>query len=57
MVHDEYIRVARKLLATGMDGGTDLFVTDVPKVFPDHEELQTEPFALEVLARQKLNDE
>ena len=57
MVHDEYIRVARKLLATGMDGKTPLFVTDIPKLFPDHEELQREPFALEVLARQKLNDE
>jgi hypothetical protein len=57
LVRDEYIRIARKLLATGMDGGLDAYVTDVPKLFPNSPDLRTEPFALEALARQKLTDE
>jgi hypothetical protein len=57
LVHDEYIRIARKLLASGMDPSLDLYVTDVPKLFPNNPDLQTEPFALEVLARQPLTSE
>jgi signal transduction histidine kinase len=55
MVHDEFIRVARKLMASGMEAATDVYVTDVPKLFSGHPELlEKEPFSLEVLARQKL---
>jgi hypothetical protein len=58
MVHDEFIRVARKLVGSGMEAGTDVYVTDIPKLFPGHPELlEKEPFSLEVLARQKLSGE
>jgi hypothetical protein len=58
MVRDEYIRIARKLIASGMDGATGLLLTDVPKLFPGCQELlEREPVELEVLARQKLDGE
>lgn len=58
MVHDEYIRIARKLIASGMDGGTSVLLTDVAKLFPGCRELlEREPVELEVLAGQKLADE
>ncbi len=58
MVHDEFIRIARKLLASGIDAALGVYVTDIPKLFPGHPELlEKEPFALEVLARQKLTAE
>ncbi len=56
MVHDEYIRIARKLIASGMDGGTGVLLTDIPKLFPGCAELlEREPVELEVLARQNLS--
>jgi hypothetical protein len=58
MVHDEYIRVARKLIKTGLrpDIGTEL--TDLPKFFPGANELDDDhPFPLEVLARLPLSGE
>jgi hypothetical protein len=58
MVHDEYIRIARKLMGSGMEGGTGVLLTDVPKLFPGVQELlEREPVELEVLARQKLHGE
>jgi Histidine kinase-, DNA gyrase B-, and HSP90-like ATPase len=58
MVHDEYIRIARKLIATGMDGGTSVLLTDIPRLFPGCRELlEREPVELEVVARQRLSGE
>jgi len=57
MVHDEYIRIARKLTASGMDGATAVLLTDVPKLFPGCAELEREPAELEVVARQPLYGE
>jgi two-component sensor histidine kinase len=58
MVHDEYIRIARKLSASGMDGRTGVHLTDVEKLFPGYTELLgAQPVALEVLAIQKLSTE
>jgi Histidine kinase-, DNA gyrase B-, and HSP90-like ATPase len=53
MVHDEYIRVARKLLETGLPGDLGVQLTDLGKFFPDAGDLTDEMlFPLEVLARQ-----
>jgi hypothetical protein len=58
MVHDEYIRIARKLVASGLEGRVGVHLTEIQKFFADRPELiEKEPFALEVLARQKLTDE
>ena len=58
MVHDEYIRVARKLIATGLPAETDLLLADAQRYFPDQQELQRDDsFPLEVLAQQKLLSE
>ena len=58
MVHDEYVRVARKLVETGMPPETGVLATDLKKLFPaDSELFAREPFALEVLARQQLSTE
>ncbi|MCG6921445.1 MAG: hypothetical protein LJF15_10270 [Acidobacteria bacterium] len=58
MVHDEYVRIARKLIASGMDGRTGVYVTEIEKFFADRPELiETEPFRLERLADQKLSTE
>jgi hypothetical protein len=58
MVHDEYIRIARKLVATGMSPQIGIRLTDTAKLFPGNEELQkSEPFPLEVLAKQDLISE
>ncbi len=58
MVHDEYIRVARKLIATGMPPQIGLLLADAPRYFPEGEELQAEePFPLEMLAGQRLASE
>ena len=58
MVHDEYIRIARKLISSGMDGRTGVHLTDVEKLFPGYAELLgAQPVALEVLAIQKLSGE
>jgi hypothetical protein len=58
MVHDEYIRIARKLVDTGIPADLEVRVTDLPKFFPHYEELLKEdPFPLTVLADQKLTAE
>jgi hypothetical protein len=58
MVHDEYIRVARKLISTGMPPRTGLLLADVKRYFPENEDLPTEgSFPLEVLASQRLASE
>jgi signal transduction histidine kinase len=58
MVHDEYIRIARKLIASGMDPETGVLLTDIPKLFPGCAALlEKEPVELSVLAAQKLTGE
>jgi hypothetical protein len=58
MVHDEYVRIARKLVETGMDPETGVLMTDVPKLFPGNAALlEREPLELRVLAEQKLSGE
>ena len=58
MVRDEYIRVARKLIKTGLPPHLGTQLTDLPKFFPDADELDDDhPFPLEVLARQPLSSE
>jgi hypothetical protein len=53
MVHDEYIRVARKLIATGLSGEMGLHLADVRRFFPGQDELvELEPFPLKRLAVQ-----
>jgi hypothetical protein len=49
MVHDEYIRVARKLIDTGLSPQTGVHLTDLQKFFPQQSELHgIEPLPLEV---------
>ena len=58
MVHDEYIRVARKLIDTGLSPQMGLHLSDVQKFLPGRDELaETEPFPLELLAKQRLTSE
>ena len=58
MVRDEGIRIARKLIATGLDPQIPVLLSGGPRFFPSAPELHgTEPFALELLARQKLSAE
>jgi signal transduction histidine kinase len=58
MVHDEYIRIARKLIETGMDGAVAVHLTDVRKFFSGARELiEQEPFPLALLASRKLTSE
>ena len=58
MVHDEYIRIARKLIATGMDPDTGVLLTDIPKLFPGCAALlEKEPVELRVVAEQRLTGE
>jgi hypothetical protein len=58
MVHDEYVRVARKLIATGLPPAINVEVTGLNKFFPGQGEFpNSEPFPLELLARQTLSTE
>jgi hypothetical protein len=58
MVHDEYIRIARKLIVTGLPSEIYVELTGVDKFFPGQVELfGTDPFPLELLARQALTTE
>ncbi len=58
MVHDEYIRIARKLIASGMDPGMGVLLTDIPKLFPGCKALlEKEPAELRVVADEKLAGE
>lgn len=58
MVHDEYVRVARKLIDTGMEPTTGVQLTDMAKFFPDPEGMSDhEPFPLSTLAGRALSME
>lgn len=58
MVHDEYVRIARKLIATGLPTGIGVHLTDVQKFFQESTELlETEPFPIDLLANQRLTSE
>jgi hypothetical protein len=58
MVHDEYVRVARKLVETGLPPDTGVQITDLTKFFPESTELDDDaPFPLKALARQALSGE
>ena len=58
MVHDEYIRIARKLIDTGFPPDTGVELTGLPKFFPGQKELSdSEPFPLRLLANQPLTGE
>jgi len=58
MVHDECIRVARKLIATGLSPGIGLHLADAQRYFPGHDELlRDDPITLELLANQMLISE
>jgi len=51
MVRNEYVRIANKLMETGLAGETDVYATDLGKFFPgDRELLETEPVPLSLLA-------
>jgi hypothetical protein len=57
MVHDEYIRVARKLVETGMPPDTVVLVDRLQEFFPDEPDLaRAEPFSLGLLASQTVNE-
>lgn len=52
LVHDEIIRIARALIATGLKADIGVRLTDVKKFFPDNAELaDLEPFPIETLAK------
>jgi len=58
MVHDEYIRVGRKLIATGLSPEICVELTGVNKFFTEQVEFSdSEPFPLKLLARQSLTAE
>jgi len=58
MVHDEYVRIARKLIDTGLPTEIGVHLTDVQKFFQGSTELLgTEPFPLDLLAKQRLTSE
>jgi hypothetical protein len=57
LVHDEYIRVARKLVETGMPPETVVLLDRLREFFPDDPDLVTaEPFSLGVLASQRIRE-
>ncbi len=58
MVHDEYVRTARKLIATGLPADLTVQLTDLAKFFEGNQALiDAEPFALDVLAAVALSEE
>ena len=58
MVRDECIRIARKLIATGLDAQIRVHLASAPRFFDAPPELLgNEPFPLDVLARQRLSGE
>ena len=58
MVRDEGIRIARKLIATGLDPQISVLLSGAPRFFTSPTELHgTKPFPLDVLAHQKLSAE
>jgi hypothetical protein len=58
MVRDEYIRIARHLVETGMNPAIEVHLTDLGKFFSHRPELiADEPFGLGVLAAEPLSGE
>jgi signal transduction histidine kinase len=58
MVHDEYIRIARKLIETGLPADIIVELSGLQKFFPGREDLEAaEPFPLRILAEQRLSTE
>lgn len=58
MVRDECIRIARKLIATGLDPQIPVHLASARQFFAVPQEFHgTEPFPLDLLARQKLSAE
>jgi hypothetical protein len=57
MVHDEYVRIARKLVETGMPPGIGVLVDSLQKFFPGQGLAEAEPLPLELLAKQPLTSE
>jgi signal transduction histidine kinase len=58
MVHDEYVRIARKLIETGLSDEIIVELTGLQKFFPGREDLvKAAPFPLRVLAEQPLSTE
>jgi len=55
MVHDEYIRIARALVATGFPAETGVLMTGTQRFFPDDgQPLAEEPFPLRSLVEHRL---
>ena len=55
MLHDEYVRIARTLIETGMPSDTPVYMTDAARFFPDRPELyEKEPIALRLIAQEEL---
>lgn len=55
MVHDEYVRIAQRLIGTGLPEETKLYLSDAARLFPNNPEIfQAEPIALALLAGQAL---
>lgn len=55
MMHDEYVRIARTLMTTGMPGETGVFMTDAQRFFPDRPALyEKEPVPLSLIAREQI---
>ena len=58
MVRDEGIRIARKLIATGLDAKIPVLLSGAPRFFPSPTQMHgTTPFPLELMARQRLSAE
>lgn len=58
MVRDEGIRMARKLIATGLDPQIAVLLSGAPRFFASVPEMHgTTPFPLELMARQRLSAE
>ena len=58
MVRDEGIRIARKLVATGLDPQIAVLLSGAPQFFTSVPEMHgTTPFALELMAHQQLSGE
>jgi len=55
MVHDELIRIARRLIGTGLPEALEVQVASIQRFLPELAE--AEPFAIEVLAGAKLSTE
>ena len=55
MIHDEYIRIVRELIKTGMPGETEIQLTGLERFFSSNKELlRVDSFSMELLAKQPL---